>query len=163
MDTLRTCMPARTPSRTCPVIPRRAQIVSWCINRCTRQCSRCVQHLHVLPTIHHKSRSWRQFHAHACSMHDPHAYQRACVALPEKILLVTAPELAASSAIVLRGANALRVPQGHAEDFVHLHRIWSTTGSAVRPAHCPCRRPACTHQHNQSGTRPRPLAQPGSP
>ena len=27
------------------------------INRCTRQCYRCVQHLSVLPTIHHRSRS----------------------------------------------------------------------------------------------------------
>ena len=43
------------------------------INRCTRQCYRCVQHLYVLPTIHHKSRSWHQCQAHACGMHDSHA------------------------------------------------------------------------------------------
>ena len=45
------------------------------INRCTRQCYRCVQHLHLLPTIHHRSRSsgWNQRPAHACGMHDSHA------------------------------------------------------------------------------------------
>ena len=43
------------------------------INRCTRPCYRCVQHLYVLPTIHHRSRSWHQCQAHACGMHDSHA------------------------------------------------------------------------------------------
>ena len=47
-------------------------ITCW-INRCTRQCYRCVQHLYVLPTIHHRSRSWHQCQAHACGMHDSHA------------------------------------------------------------------------------------------
>ena len=48
-------------------------ITCW-IKRCTRQCYRCVQHLYLLPTIHHRSRSWHQCQAHACGMHDSHAY-----------------------------------------------------------------------------------------
>ena len=47
---------------------RDGPITCW-INRCTRQCYRCVQHLYVLPTIHHRSRSWHQCQAHACHMH----------------------------------------------------------------------------------------------
>ena len=39
----------------------------------TRQCYRCVQHLYVLPTIHHRSISWQQYQAHVCGMHDIHA------------------------------------------------------------------------------------------
>ena len=63
LPTLATYACARMPA------PRRA---CW-INRCTRQCYRCVQHLYVLPTIHHRSRSWHQCQAHACVMHDSHA------------------------------------------------------------------------------------------
>ncbi len=47
-------------------------ITRW-INRCTRQCYRSVQHLHVLPTIHHRSRFRQQCQAHACGMHASHA------------------------------------------------------------------------------------------
>ena len=47
-------------------------ITCW-INRRTRQCYTCVQHLYVLPAIHHRSRSWHQCQAHACGMHDSHA------------------------------------------------------------------------------------------
>ena len=31
------------------------------------------QMLYVLPTMHHRSRSWHQCQAHACGMHDSHA------------------------------------------------------------------------------------------
>ena len=61
-----------------PCKPMRAQwkrdgpITCW-INRCTRPCYRCVQHLYVPPTIHHRSRSWHQCQAHACGMHSSHA------------------------------------------------------------------------------------------
>ena len=61
-----------------PCKPMRAQwkrdgpITCW-INRCTRPCYRCVQHLYVPPTIHHRSRSWHQCQAHACGMPDSHA------------------------------------------------------------------------------------------
>ena len=46
--------------------------VCW-IYRCTRQLHKCVQHLHVLPTIHLRSGSWQQCQAHAFGMHDSHA------------------------------------------------------------------------------------------
>ena len=43
------------------------------INRCTRQCYRCAQHVCVVPTIHQRSRSRRQRQAYACDMHESHA------------------------------------------------------------------------------------------
>ena len=52
-------------------------ITCW-INRCTSHCYRCVQHLYVLPTIHHRSRSWHQCQAHACGMFDSHASHNSC-------------------------------------------------------------------------------------
>ena len=43
------------------------------INRYTRHCFRCVQHLFVQSTIHDRPRTWQHCQAHACGMHDSHA------------------------------------------------------------------------------------------
>ena len=63
------CQPVRYPGRPCRRGRTKAAAACW-RNRCTRHCYRCVQHLYVLPPIHHRSRFWHQCQAHACGMHD---------------------------------------------------------------------------------------------